>query len=175
MDKMAEAMMQVPSQAALDNNMSKTPKPSEVVTDETGKDKVGKGKTRAAGVKESVPAGAVNKEVLLILREINNNFNKQSEKVAAQNQRIEHLASKVDSICDGFDPDDFYFEDSENQVDVEPLESEPPLKKQRTDDGSVFKSLSGWLVGFVALRPKSTAMVIAGRSVHLTTLFPGQA
>ena len=32
----------------------------------------------------------------------------------------------------------------------------------------------GWLVGFVALRPKSTAMVIAGRSVHLTTLYPGQ-
>ena len=28
---------------------------------------------------------------------------------------------------------------------------------------------------FVALRRKSTAMVIAGRSVHLTTLFPGQA
>ena len=28
---------------------------------------------------------------------------------------------------------------------------------------------------FVALRPKSTAMVIAGRSVHLTTLFPGHA
>ena len=27
----------------------------------------------------------------------------------------------------------------------------------------------------VALRPKSIAMVIAGRSVHLTTLFPGQA
>ena len=35
--------------------------------------------------------------------------------------------------------------------------------------------LVGWLVGFVALRPKSTSMVIAGRSVHLTTLFPGQA
>ena len=30
-------------------------------------------------------------------------------------------------------------------------------------------------VCFVALRPKSTAMVIAGRSVHLTKLFPGQA
>ena len=30
-------------------------------------------------------------------------------------------------------------------------------------------------VCFVALRPKSTAMVIAGRSVHLTTLIPGQA
>ena len=34
---------------------------------------------------------------------------------------------------------------------------------------------SCWLVGFVALRPKSTAMVIVGWSVHLTTLFPGQA
>ena len=30
-------------------------------------------------------------------------------------------------------------------------------------------------VCFVALRPKSTAMVMAGRSVHLNTLFPGQA
>ena len=30
-------------------------------------------------------------------------------------------------------------------------------------------------VCFVALRPKSKAMVMAGRSVHLTTLFPGQA
>ena len=30
-------------------------------------------------------------------------------------------------------------------------------------------------VCFVALRPKSTAMVMAGRSVHLTTSFPGQA
>ena len=29
-------------------------------------------------------------------------------------------------------------------------------------------------VCFVALRPKSTAMVIAGRSVYLNTLFPGQ-
>ena len=28
---------------------------------------------------------------------------------------------------------------------------------------------------FVALRPKSTAKVIAGRSVHLTALFPRQA
>ena len=30
-------------------------------------------------------------------------------------------------------------------------------------------------VCFAALRPKSTAVVMAGRSVHLTTLFPGQA
>ena len=31
------------------------------------------------------------------------------------------------------------------------------------------------LIVFVALRPMSTAMVIAGRSVDLTTLFPRQA
>ena len=30
-------------------------------------------------------------------------------------------------------------------------------------------------VCFVALHPKSTAMVMAGRSVHLATLLPGQA
>ena len=30
-------------------------------------------------------------------------------------------------------------------------------------------------VCFVALCPKSTTMVMTGRSVHLTTLFPGQA
>ena len=30
-------------------------------------------------------------------------------------------------------------------------------------------------VCFVALRPKTTAVVMAGLSVHLTTLFPGQA
>ena len=35
--------------------------------------------------------------------------------------------------------------------------------------------LSNAVGGFVALRPKSTAIVIAGRSVNLTTLFPGQA
>ena len=39
----------------------------------------------------------------------------------------------------------------------------------------VFKDMIFVLVCFVALRPKSTAMVMAGRSVRLTTLFPGQA
>ena len=32
-----------------------------------------------------------------------------------------------------------------------------------------------YFICYVALRPKSTAMVIAGWSVLLTTLFPGQA
>ena len=40
-------------------------------------------------------------------------------------------------------------------------------RKQRADRNFFFV--------FAALRPMSTAMVIAGWSVHLTTLFPGQA
>ena len=54
--------------------------------------------------------------------------------------------------------------------------------KKRAHDSQIVRdkkklklSYDGPIVGFVALRPKSTAMVIAGRSVHLTTLFPGQA
>ena len=51
----------------------------------------------------------------------------------------------------------------------------------RERSGSVVECLTGdrrvmgLFVCFVALRPKSTAMVIGGRSVRLTTLFPGQA
>ena len=41
-------------------------------------------------------------------------------------------------------------------------------RTQRSDASDLF-------VCFVALRPKSTAMVIVGRSVHITTPFPGQA
>ena len=39
----------------------------------------------------------------------------------------------------------------------------------------VTLSLAVSFVCFLALRLKLTAMVMAGRSVHLTTLFPGQA
>ena len=38
-----------------------------------------------------------------------------------------------------------------------------------------FELLFSALLCFVALLPKSTAMVMVGQSVHLTTLFPGQA
>ena len=44
------------------------------------------------------------------------------------------------------------------------------LSKGTTSDKNICL-----FVCFIALHPKSTAMVIAGRSVHLTTLFPGQA
>ena len=41
--------------------------------------------------------------------------------------------------------------------------------------GSADNYIQQLVFCFIALRPKSTAMVMAGRSVHLTTLFPGQA
>ena len=43
------------------------------------------------------------------------------------------------------------------------------------DTDFIFVLVYVLFVCFVALRPKSTAMVMVGRSVHLTTLFPGQA
>ena len=43
------------------------------------------------------------------------------------------------------------------------------------DLNSLYTCFLSYFCLFVALRPKSTAMVIAGRSVDLTTLFPGQA
>ena len=50
-----------------------------------------------------------------------------------------------------------------------------PLKMCTDDAGPEQSLVLLILFVFVALRPMSTAMVIAGRSVHLTTLFPGQA
>ena len=51
----------------------------------------------------------------------------------------------------------------------------PPTEERKEKNILPGPHLSIKFVCFVALRPKSTAMVIAGRSVHLTTLFPGQA
>ena len=55
------------------------------------------------------------------------------------------------------------------------------FEKKVLDQGLLLfycKIISSWrksqIVCFVALRPKSTAMVIAGRSVHLTTLCLGK-
>ena len=50
----------------------------------------------------------------------------------------------------------------------------------RGNIGDTIVTISGLFlfclfVCFVALHPKSTAMVMVGRSVHLTTLFSGQA
>ena len=52
------------------------------------------------------------------------------------------------------------------------LTNKQSLNHNIKDDTIMAASL---FVCFFALRPKSTAMVIAGQSVHLTTLFPGQA
>ena len=49
------------------------------------------------------------------------------------------------------------------------------LEVERSVGSTRFSFFYICLFVFVALRPMSTAMVIAGRSVHLTTLFPGQA
>ena len=60
-------------------------------------------------------------------------------------------------------------------------QSQMEQNKKRDKKGVSFCALTLFVcvfnvfVCFVALRPKSTAMVMAGWSFHLTTLFPGQA
>ena len=51
------------------------------------------------------------------------------------------------------------------------------MKEKRVYGSLCFELLPQQMIlfVFVALRPMSTALVIEGRSVHLTTLFPGQA
>ena len=50
-----------------------------------------------------------------------------------------------------------------------------PRNSVESDHGRMYMEEYFDFVCFVALRPKSTAMVMAACSVHLTTLFPGQA
>ena len=64
-----------------------------------------------------------------------------------------------------------HFEDSDQTA---PAQSDQSLRWAFFSSGGKLK-LRCLFVCFVALRPKPTAMVMAGRSVHLTTLFPGQA
>ena len=58
---------------------------------------------------------------------------------------------------------------------VKAVSSNPAYKVLTKEEYDILMSKHAGGGGSVALRPKSTAMVIAGRSVHLTTLFPGQA
>ena len=53
--------------------------------------------------------------------------------------------------------------------------AKPQMSLCKSIEYSMIVKLLTDFVCFVALRPKSTAMVIGGRSVYLTTLFPGQA
>ena len=48
------------------------------------------------------------------------------------------------------------------------------MRKRVNKQHNGQKEILFCFVCFVALRPKTTAMVMAGRSVHLTTLFPGK-
>ena len=61
----------------------------------------------------------------------------------------------------------FWMRNKENSFPIRSLIWSP-------GSGIIRGNLFVCLFVFVALRPMSTAMVIAGRSVHLTTLFLGR-
>ena len=56
---------------------------------------------------------------------------------------------------------------------VEPVLSSRYMSCSRTQNSDFAKVFV--FLCFVALRPKSTSMVMTGQPVHITTLFPGQA
>ena len=62
----------------------------------------------------------------------------------------------------------FHFSYDTQTCQIQSRSGELRLSKMKNSCACLF-------VCFVALRPKSTAMVMAGRTVHLTTLLPGQA
>lgn len=117
----------------------------------SSKAKVGqaKGSSQAAKSQELTPPPVsqanFNKEMMSILQELNTKITTQSEKVEGQNARIDQLVQRVDSLCsyEG-DPQLDYEYDYEPEDESEVIlvhEAEPPAKK-KTDEESVFKSLS---------------------------------
>ena len=52
--------------------------------------------------------------------------------------------------------------------------SSPPRGQKKVQNDPACRVFVCLFVCFVALRPKSTAVVMGERLVHLTTVFPGQ-
>ena len=84
---------------------------------------------------------------MFILKDLNTKMTKRNEKVEDQNARIDQLVHRVDSFCSyevdeqlGYN-DDYEFEDESGENGLI-YDSEPPMKKTKTDEESVFKSLS---------------------------------
>ncbi|MEW8548536.1 MAG: hypothetical protein AB2693_33970 [Candidatus Thiodiazotropha sp.] len=90
-----------------------------------------------------------NKEMMGILQELNTKLTSQAEKVDGQNARIDQLVQRVDSLYSYEGDPQLDYED-QYELEEEPCEapdnlvhdSEQPAKKTKTDEESVFKSLS---------------------------------
>ena len=131
---------------------SKWETPAIASTSKTGKSVT---KTPAKASKTSeIPLGQFNKEVFSVLQELNENYKQKDAKIEQQNSKIESLSRKLDNFCeDSGEYNRYDYEDSENYfedniVDVtdeqgdSELVFEPASKKQKSEEGSVFKSLS---------------------------------
>lgn len=87
-----------------------------------------------------------NKEMMSILQELNTKITTQSEKVEGQNARTDQLVQRVDSLY-SYEGDvqldyEEKYEPEDASEDILVHDSEPPTKKTKTDEESVFKSLS---------------------------------
>ena len=92
--------------------------------------------------------------------------------VNRQGPRCIYIVSKVAKIRNRYNQVPHLTQDTNGKVTNS--QKTPQTRAKRSALSQQVTTKYGF-VCIVALRPKSTAMVIAGRSVHLTTLFPGQA
>lgn len=146
--------IEVPGKVTMetDHLYSERETPATAPTSKTGKS-VTKTPARASKTSEISPV-QFNKEVFSVLRELNENYKQQNARIEQQNSKIESLSRKLDNFCEKSGESDRYdYEDSENYyednfVDVTDEQGdteqvfEPASKKQKSEEGSIFKSLS---------------------------------
>ena len=94
-------------------------------------------KRKSPSVSTVTPPSSMNKEMISILREMNTNLNKQSDKLEKLSQRVDYIY-EYDDTCDN---EGFYDEDFETVQETECLSDivEPCAKKPRCEK---FKDLS---------------------------------
>ena len=110
-----------------------------------------KSKSTAKTDTSAVPASSTSmniKEVMLVLKDLNNNLNTQNKRIEQQDERICQLNTKFDSIIsenyENYDSNDYYHVDNEESLSQSENDytDEPPSKKLKSSDQSIFKSLT---------------------------------
>ena len=112
--------------------------------------KTGKGLIKTANKPPAPPKSdtltptQLNKEVFSVLKELNENYKQQNARIDQQNARIESLSRKLDTMYE--DSENYDFDNYNEGLYDDDCVIEPsgpsPAKKQKTEEGSIFKSLA---------------------------------
>ena len=136
----------VPSGSREDPNLTKPTKSAQKSLKGSSETPVGASKAPERELPPPVSQANFNKELMLILKDLNTKITNQNEKVESRNVRIDQLVHKVDSFCSHEDDEQLDYDDYEPEDDSCEngliQDSEPLMKETKTDEESVFKSLS---------------------------------